>query len=106
MPQDGPGGGTRSDRDSAPGRSTPRNVASCGPCHTLRHCSETCGPPFASGMTRTAGRTAPSRSSVRYDWVMPTTLIQSCGWPGNPVISSIAGNLARAYLAWKYCGGR
>jgi hypothetical protein len=96
MPHARPGGGTRSDRASAPGRSTPRKVPSCGPCRTLRHWSEIRGPPLASGMTRTAGRTAPSCKSVRYAWVMPTTLIQSCGWPGNPVISSMAGKRARA----------
>jgi len=49
-------------------------------------------PPFASGMTSTAGLaslSASRRSKVR---VTPTTVIQSCGTPGWPWMSSITGN--------------
>ncbi len=72
------------------GRSWDRKVASWGPCRTFRHCSEIRRPPLASGMTSTAGFTAaPSPSRVLYAAVMPTTLIQSAGLPGNPGSSSM-----------------
>src|SRR6266481_4598778 len=46
--------------------------------------------PSVSGMTSTAGFTAaPSASRVLYAAVMPTTLIQSAGLPGNPGSSSM-----------------
>ena len=38
--------------------------------------------------------------------MMPTTLIQSCGSPGYPEMSSIAGKRWLRNAAWKYCGGR
>jgi len=48
---------------------------------------------LASGITSTTGFTgAPSVSSVLYAEVMPMTLIQSAGAPGNPGSSSMTGN--------------
>ena len=49
-------------------------------------------PPLASGMTSTTGFAWPVWSRFSRIVVMPRTLIQSCGTPGNPWISSIAGN--------------
>ena len=58
-------------------------------------------------MTSTAGFTAaPSASRVLYAAVMPTTLIQSAGLPGNPGSSSMTGKRYPLKAARKYCGGR
>ncbi len=47
---------------------------------------------MASGIASTVGFTAaPSPSRVLYAAVMPTTLIQSAGLPGNPGSNSMTG---------------
>lgn len=57
-------------------------------------------------MTSTAGLARCWLTSVSSIEFTPSTVIQSCGVPGKPGISSIAGNRYLWYPGQKYCGGR